>query len=185
MEKLFFDDKQIAEQNYYEVLNSRNSSSKEQITTEYRFLCKQYHPDRITDGIQNTEDSEQYYKITKAYEVLSNEKQRKDYDKWMGSGLSVSYERWKQLSAVSHTSLHWGTRKSQLALEEGEDRNKSETETTTSTTITSTKISTSKSKTTTTTATTSSTSPPSNKRSAQSTIPSSRRLVSKFRKYQI
>ena len=58
-----------------------------------------------------------FFRINKAYSVLSDDKQRKDYDKWMGSGLNVSYEQWKELSTATHTSLHWGTAKSQLALE--------------------------------------------------------------------
>lgn len=49
--------------------------------------------------------------------MLSDDKQRKDYDKWMRCGLSLSYKQWKELSTAAHTSLHWGTAKSQLALE--------------------------------------------------------------------
>ena len=57
MEKLLFDKKK--EHNYYEILNCDPSSSKEQITTEYRLLCRKYHPDKAEDN-GNDKDTEQY-----------------------------------------------------------------------------------------------------------------------------
>ena len=57
MDKLLFDKKD--EQNYYQVLNCSSSSNKEQITKEYRLLCKRYHPDKAEEP-GNDKDSEQY-----------------------------------------------------------------------------------------------------------------------------
>ena len=63
-----------------------------------------------------------FCRITKAYKVLSDESLRKDYDKWMNSGLCVSYEKWTELSKATHTSLHWGCMKNQqLALTKGDE----------------------------------------------------------------
>ena len=57
MDKLLFDKKD--EQNYYQVLNCSSSSNKEQITREYRLLCKQHHPDKANDT-DNDKDNEKY-----------------------------------------------------------------------------------------------------------------------------
>ena len=57
MDKLLFDKKD--EQNYYQVLNCSSSSNKEQITREYRLLCKQHQPDKANDT-DNDKDNEKY-----------------------------------------------------------------------------------------------------------------------------
>lgn len=57
MEKLLFDKKD--EKDYYQVLNCSSSSSKEQITREYRLLCKRHHPDK-SEHTYNDKDTEQY-----------------------------------------------------------------------------------------------------------------------------
>ena len=65
-------------QTYYHLLGiSRNSSGKD-IKRAYRALAKKYHPDT------NQEDknaAERFKEITEAYEVLSDEKKKRKYDR--------------------------------------------------------------------------------------------------------
>lgn len=69
----------LAKRSYYEVLGiSRNSSAKD-IKKAYYQLAKKYHPDT------NKEDpnaSKKFQEVSEAYEVLSDETKRKEYDTW-------------------------------------------------------------------------------------------------------
>ena len=63
--------------NYYAVLGLTTDSSQLEIKTQYRILAKQYHPDKNPDSSE-----EKMAKINKAYEVLSDEKLKTEYDKF-------------------------------------------------------------------------------------------------------
>tara|TARA_B100000029_G_scaffold414490_1_gene417915 strand:- start:496 stop:1329 length:834 start_codon:yes stop_codon:yes gene_type:complete len=63
--------------NYYAVLGLTNDSSKTEIKNQYRILAKQYHPDRNPDSSE-----EKMAKINKAYEVLSDDNLKAEYDKF-------------------------------------------------------------------------------------------------------
>ena len=63
--------------NYYAVLGLTDDSSQSEIKNQYRTLAKQYHPDRNPDSSE-----EMMTKINKAYEVLSDEKLKTEYDKF-------------------------------------------------------------------------------------------------------
>lgn len=62
---------------YYAILGLSDSATTQEIKTAYRKLAMQYHPDRNPD---NKEAEEKFKEITEAYEVLSDEKKRKQYD---------------------------------------------------------------------------------------------------------
>ena len=65
--------------NYYEELNVSTDASKEEIKKAYIKLAKRYHPDRAK-GIPK-EIAERYMKdINEAYNILSDDKKRKEYD---------------------------------------------------------------------------------------------------------
>ena len=64
--------------NYYATLEIAADATSEEIKTKFRQLAKENHPDRSKDD--NT--VKRFAEITKAYEVLSNEESRKDYDKY-------------------------------------------------------------------------------------------------------
>jgi len=70
----------IEYQNHYEVLQVEKTASVSDIKKAYRKLAVQWHPDKHA----KTEDKEQATKIFqaigRAYEVLSNEKQRQTFD---------------------------------------------------------------------------------------------------------
>jgi DnaJ-class molecular chaperone len=60
--------------NYYDVLNINNNASQDEIKKAYYKLALQYHPDKNKD----TEDK--FKEIGEAYEVLSDENKRRNYD---------------------------------------------------------------------------------------------------------
>lgn len=60
--------------NYYEILGVTPDVELSQLKAVYRRLVRKYHPDINPDGELIFKD------ITEAYEVLSDEKQRKQYD---------------------------------------------------------------------------------------------------------
>ncbi len=62
---------------YYSVLGVSKSATKAEIKKAYRNLAKKYHPDK-TDGNKALE--EKFKEISEAYEVLSNDENRKKYD---------------------------------------------------------------------------------------------------------
>lgn len=63
--------------NLYEILEVDEKASKEEIKRSYRKLAKKYHPD-LNQG--NEEASEKFKEINLAYEVLSDETKRSQYD---------------------------------------------------------------------------------------------------------
>eukprot|EP01055_Gregarina_sp_Pseudo9_P005992 Gregarina_sp_Pseudo_9__5991@NODE_988_length_1997_cov_14_676711_g926_i0_p1_GENE_NODE_988_length_1997_cov_14_676711_g926_i0NODE_988_length_1997_cov_14_676711_g926_i0_p1_ORF_typecomplete_len392_score38_30DnaJ_C/PF01556_18/1_3e35DnaJ/PF00226_31/2_4e24DnaJ/PF00226_31/7_2e03_NODE_988_length_1997_cov_14_676711_g926_i08031978 len=67
----------------YGVLGVSRTASQQQIKKAYRALSKQYHPD--IDPSQEATDK--FKAITKAYEILSDEKKRAVYDKHGEAGL--------------------------------------------------------------------------------------------------
>lgn len=61
-------------EDYYEILGLKKGATASEIKKAYRKLSVQYHPDKPTGN------KEKYQKINKAYEVLSDEEQRRKYD---------------------------------------------------------------------------------------------------------
>ncbi len=63
---------------YYQTLGVSRDADPKTIKSAYRRLIKEYHPDRNSDpGAE-----EKFKKIQKAYEVLSDETKRADYDRY-------------------------------------------------------------------------------------------------------
>lgn len=60
---------------YYEFLQISPSAEAETIHRVYRFLAARFHPDNSDTG-----DSEKFYLLKQAYEVLSNPERRAAYD---------------------------------------------------------------------------------------------------------
>lgn len=64
---------------FYELLGVETSASEGEIRKAYRKLALKYHPDKVS--VEEREESEIKFKeITEAYEVLSDEDRRREYD---------------------------------------------------------------------------------------------------------
>ncbi len=67
-------------ENYYDILEVSQKASKEIIDKAYRTLAKKYHPD-TNDEDKKEWAEEKFKKINEAYEVISDEEKRAEYDK--------------------------------------------------------------------------------------------------------
>jgi len=62
---------------YYNILGVNRNSSSDEIKKAYRSKAKQYHPDK-NPGDKSAE--EQFKKVSEAFEVLSNQQKKQNYD---------------------------------------------------------------------------------------------------------
>ncbi len=75
-------------QDYYEILGLTGQASPDDIKKAYRELAKKYHPD-----INRSSTSEELFKlISEAYEVLSDDKKRMQYDLYRKFDLGAEKE---------------------------------------------------------------------------------------------
>lgn len=81
--------------NYYEILEVSENASTEVIEKAYRVLAKKYHPDTWPRDKLFFAESK-FKEVTEAYEVLSNEELRKNYDLKIGLNTS-SDEKYNNL----------------------------------------------------------------------------------------
>ncbi len=65
---------------YYKILEVNKDASPEIIAKVYKILAKKYHPDLQDDNIKKELYEEKFKEISEAYEILSNEEKRKEYD---------------------------------------------------------------------------------------------------------
>ena len=66
-----------AARSYYDVLGIREGATETTIKQSYRNLAKKYHPDKNKG---NTVAQDKFIEISNAYETLSDDKKRKEYD---------------------------------------------------------------------------------------------------------
>lgn len=71
---------------YYDILGVPKNASQDEIKSAYRKLALKYHPDRNPN---NKEAEEKFKEAAQAYEVLSNEQKRKQYDQFGSEGPSM------------------------------------------------------------------------------------------------
>ncbi|KAG7472090.1 hypothetical protein MATL_G00104830 [Megalops atlanticus] len=62
----------------YKILGVTKSASQAEIKRAYKQLAKEWHPDKN----KNPEAEDTFIKITKSYEILSNEEKRANYDRY-------------------------------------------------------------------------------------------------------
>ncbi|KAM9314940.1 dnaJ homolog subfamily A member 3, mitochondrial-like isoform 2-T3 [Pholidichthys leucotaenia] len=75
--------RQENKQDLYEILGISRSASQKDIKKAYYQLAKKYHPDTNPD---DPEAKEKFAKLAEAYEVLSDEVKRKQYDTYGAAG---------------------------------------------------------------------------------------------------
>ena len=64
--------------NYYEILGIPRDATQEEIKKKFRELAKKTHPDKTKE-----DSDEEMVELNKAYEVLSDEENRKKYDRYL------------------------------------------------------------------------------------------------------
>ncbi|GKY96317.1 hypothetical protein MPSEU_000591400 [Mayamaea pseudoterrestris] len=64
----------------YQILGVSRNATLAEIKTAYRKLALLHHPDRISEPSQQAQASVIFTRISNAYEVLSDEQQRREYD---------------------------------------------------------------------------------------------------------
>ncbi|XP_033104849.1 dnaJ homolog subfamily B member 11-like [Anneissia japonica] len=74
----------LAGRDFYKILGVSKSATKHQIKKAYRKLAVQYHPDKNPD---DPEADEKFKDLGAAYEVLSDDDKRKQYDRHGEEGL--------------------------------------------------------------------------------------------------
>lgn len=83
------------EKNYYDILEVNKNASKEIIEKAYKTLVKKYHPDLQNENLK-LEYEEKIKLINEAYEILSDDEKRKNYDLNLESD-SISLEDYNKL----------------------------------------------------------------------------------------
>ena len=74
------------EKDYYAVLGVSKTATDKEITKTYRKLARKYHPDTNPN---NSSAEEKFKDISAAYDVLGDEKRRKEYDEVRRAGPSA------------------------------------------------------------------------------------------------
>jgi curved DNA-binding protein len=73
----------MAKRDYYEVLGVKRTASQDDIKKAHRKLVRQYHPDVNRN---NPQAAEKFKEVQEAYDVLSDDAKRKNYDQFGHDG---------------------------------------------------------------------------------------------------
>lgn len=91
---------------YYRALEVPRDATQDDIRRAYRRLALRWHPDKNPD---NKDDAEKRFKaIAEAYEVLSDETKRRQYDLYGPSGYDTSQQSDVGAGSCSTSSRHGG-----------------------------------------------------------------------------
>ena len=74
----------MAKRDYYDILGVPKTATKDAIKSAYRKLAMKYHPDRNPN---NKEAEEKFKEASEAYQVLSDDQKRKQYDQFGQAGM--------------------------------------------------------------------------------------------------
>ena len=91
----------------YKVLRLSRGASQEDIRKAHRQLVRQYHPDANPEDPQS---EERFKEIQQAYEALSNEKKRREYEEGLGTSPRESSGRPRSRESTSKPRTRAGGR---------------------------------------------------------------------------
>ena len=74
----------MSKRDYYEVLGVSKSAGQEEIKKAYRKIAIKFHPDKNPD---NPEAEDKFKEAAEAYEVLSDQEKRQQYDRFGHQGI--------------------------------------------------------------------------------------------------
>lgn len=74
----------MSKRDYYEILGVGKSASKDELKKAYRKIAVKYHPDKNPD---NPAAEDKFKEAAEAYEVLSNDQKRQQYDQFGHDGM--------------------------------------------------------------------------------------------------
>lgn len=77
----------MSKRDYYDVLGVEKGASKEEIKKSYRKLARKYHPDVNKEA----DASDKFKEVKEAYETLSNDQKRGQYDQFGHAGAQQGF----------------------------------------------------------------------------------------------
>src|SRR3954471_2734419 len=75
----------MANKDYYNMLGVEKNASKEEIKKAFHKLAHKYHPDK------NKGDDSKFKEVNEAYQVLSDEQKRAQYDQFGSAGPGAGF----------------------------------------------------------------------------------------------
>ena len=94
----------MTKRDYYEILGINRNATKDEIKKAYRKLAMQYHPDRNPD---DKEAEEKFKEAAEAYEILSHDDKRNNYDRFGHEGVRGSTFGSEGFSSVNDIFSHF------------------------------------------------------------------------------
>ncbi|XP_029673888.1 protein tumorous imaginal discs, mitochondrial-like isoform X2 [Formica exsecta] len=93
--------------NYYEILGVSKNASATDIKKAYYQLAKKYHPDT---NKEDPDASKKFQEVAEAYEVLSDDTKRKEFDTWGATSEQMGMGRGNR--GTKNYNQHWQYRSS-------------------------------------------------------------------------
>ena len=94
----------MTKRDYYEILGINRNATKDENKKAYRKLAMQYHPDRNPD---DKEAEEKFKEAAEAYEILSHDDKRNNYDRFGHEGVRGSTFGSEGFSSVNDIFSHF------------------------------------------------------------------------------
>ncbi len=99
--------KNVSKRDYYEVLGVHKNATETEIKKAYRRLAMQHHPDKNPEN--HKEATDKFKEATEAYEVLSDQQKRANYDQYGFAGVGGAggggYQ-WRARGLLGHLRRH-------------------------------------------------------------------------------